>query len=122
MPSSARATDGEKESIVDDVVFEIELIKQVEINVDYILMLVEKYRTAKGDGEDREIKEQITRAIDASPSLRNKKDLIEDFVDSVSPAATSTTSGRPSSQARRESELDAHHRRGGLNPEETRTW
>ena len=40
----------EKESIVDDVVFEIELIKQVEINVDYILMLVQKYREAKGDG------------------------------------------------------------------------
>ena len=40
----------EKESIVEDVVFEIELIKQVEINVDYILMLVQKYREARGDG------------------------------------------------------------------------
>jgi hypothetical protein len=33
---------------------------------------------------DREIRANISRAIDSSPSLRNKKDLIEDFVDSVS--------------------------------------
>ena len=32
--------EADKESINDDIVFEIELIKQVEINVDYILMLV----------------------------------------------------------------------------------
>ena len=46
-PSSASSTEAEKESINDDVVFEIELIKQVEINVDYILMLVEKYLKAQ---------------------------------------------------------------------------
>ena len=27
----------------DDVVFEMELVKQVEVNIDYILMLVAKY-------------------------------------------------------------------------------
>ena len=74
----------EKESINDDVVFEIELIKQVEINVDYILMLVERYLKAKGSGQDKEIRATIERAINASPSLRNKKDLIQQFVDSVS--------------------------------------
>ncbi|BDZ43155.1 DEAD/DEAH box helicase [Paraoerskovia sediminicola] len=50
----------ERESITDDVTFEIELIKQVEINVDYILMLVEQYRATRGDGEDSEIKEAST--------------------------------------------------------------
>lgn len=74
----------EKEPINDDVVFEIDLIKQVEINVDYILMLVEKYREQHGDGEDKEIRSEISRAVDASPSLRNKKDLIDAFVDDVS--------------------------------------
>ena len=78
------ASDAEKESINDDIVFELELIKQVEINVDYILMLVEKYLKKKGAGEDREIRAGIERAINASPGLRNKKDLIEQFVDSVS--------------------------------------
>jgi type I restriction enzyme R subunit len=79
-----RATsDAEKESINDDVVFEIELIKQVEINVDYILLLVEQYLKKKGTGDDKEIRATIERAINSSPGLRNKKDLIEDFVDSV---------------------------------------
>ena len=82
--SSARSDDAEKESINDDVVFEIELIKQVEINVDYILMLVEQYRDASGDGDDKEIRAAIERAVDSSPSLRNKKDLIEEFVESLS--------------------------------------
>jgi type I restriction enzyme R subunit len=74
----------DKELINDDVVFEIDLIKQVEINVDYILLLVQKYRDERGDGKDREILAEITRAIDSSPSLRNKKELIEAFVDKVS--------------------------------------
>ncbi len=33
----------ESTDITDDVVFEIELIRQIEINIDYILMLVKKY-------------------------------------------------------------------------------
>lgn len=33
---------GEKEDITDDIVFEIELIRQIEVNIDYILMLVKK--------------------------------------------------------------------------------
>ena len=76
--------DADKEVINDDVVFEIELIRQVEVNVDYILMLVERYLKKKGTGEDKEIRASIDRAIGASPSLRNKKDLIEQFVDTVS--------------------------------------
>ncbi len=79
--------DSEKESINDEVVFEIELIKQVEINVDYILLLVEQHRTAKGDGDDKEIRAEITRAVASSPSLRNKRDLVEEFVDSLSATA-----------------------------------
>ena len=74
----------EKELINDDVVFEIELIKQVEINVDYILMLVTRYQQAHGNGEDKEVLAEINRAVEASPTLRNKKDLIVDFVDTVS--------------------------------------
>ena len=80
-------SDAEKESVNDDVVFEIELIKQIEINVNYILLLVEQYLEKKGLGEDREIRANIDRAINASPGLRNKKDLIEQFVDSISTKA-----------------------------------
>jgi type I restriction enzyme R subunit len=74
----------DRESILDDLVFEIELIKQVEINVDYILMLVSKLKeSGAGTEENREIKASIDRAIDASFSLRSKKDLIEKFVESL---------------------------------------
>ncbi len=39
-----KGTDGDKETINDDIVFEIELVKQIEVNIDYILMLVAKYQ------------------------------------------------------------------------------
>jgi len=73
----------EKESILGDVVFEIELVKQVEINVDYILMLVKQLQESQGSNQDKEIKTTLVRAVDSSFSLRSKKDLIEQFVSSV---------------------------------------
>lgn len=99
--------DADKELINDDVVFEIELIKQVEINVDYILMLVQKYRSQHGDGEDKEIRAEISRAVDASPTLRNKKDLIEAFVDSVSVDGAIDEEWQAFIAAKREAELEA---------------
>jgi type I restriction enzyme R subunit len=112
----------EKESIVDDVVFEIELIKQVEVNVDYILMLVEQFLRAKGTGRDREIRESIDRAVAASPSLRNKKDLIEQFVDSVSVTAKVDAAWLGFVAARRAQELDRIIADEGLNDAATRRF
>ena len=114
--------DSEKESINDDVVFEIELIKQVEINVDYILMLVQKYRDQRGDGDDKEIRAEITRAIDASPSLRNKKDLIEAFVDRVSATGAIDEEWTTYVAARRAAELDKIIEDESLRPDETREY
>jgi type I restriction enzyme R subunit len=76
----------EKESILDDVLFEIELIKQVEVNIDYVLLLVQKWRESRGDGQDKETEalRNIQKAVDASPSLRSKSDLIMAFVDKIS--------------------------------------
>ena len=71
-------TKGEKEDITDDIVFEIELIRQIEINIDYILMLVKKYHDSNCD--DKEILVTIQKAVDASPELRSKKQLIEMFI------------------------------------------
>jgi type I restriction enzyme, R subunit len=114
--------DSEKESINDDVVFEIELIKQVEINVDYILMLVQKYRDQRGDGDDKEIRAEISRAIDASPSLRNKKDLIEAFVDRVSADGAIDEEWTTYVAARRAAELDKIIEDEGLRADETREY
>ena len=73
--------NGESTDITDDVVFEVELIKQIEINIDYILMLVKKYRDAHC--EDKEILITIKKAIEASPELRSKKDLIDAFINGI---------------------------------------
>ena len=114
--------NADRETINDDVVFEIELIKQVEINVDYILMLVDKRRAAHGDGDDKELRAQITRAVDASPSLRNKRDLIEDFVDSVNVDASIDDEWHMFITARREAELEAIITEEGLRAEATREF
>ncbi len=74
---------GETENVNDDIVFEMELVKQVEINIDYILELVRKYHDSHL--EDKEIVVKIQKAINASPDLRNKKDLIEQFIARLTP-------------------------------------
>ncbi|NSW44987.1 MAG: type I restriction endonuclease subunit R [Bacteroidales bacterium] len=73
-----KSSDAEKETINDDLVFEIELIKQVEINIDYILELIQKYH--QDHIKNKEILVDIIKAIDASLKLRNKKDLILEFI------------------------------------------
>lgn len=73
--------NGEKESIKDDIVFEIELVKQVEVNIDYILMLVAKYH--KSNCQDKEILGTIDKAIQSSLALRSKKELIDGFISKI---------------------------------------
>ena len=73
-----RRKERQSKDIVDDIVFEIELIKQIEINIDYIIMLVKKYHDSHC--EDKEVLITIKKAIDASPELRSKKALIETFI------------------------------------------
>lgn len=75
---------GEKEEaaiINEDLVFEVELLKQVDINIDYILMLVQKYRDSHC--ADKTIAADIERALGASYELRNKRDLIEAFIEGL---------------------------------------
>ena len=73
--------DGDKESIKDDIVFEMELVKQVEVNIDYILMLVAKYH--QSNCEDKEILGTIDKAIKSSLALRSKKELIDGFISKI---------------------------------------
>ena len=72
---------GEKEVVNDDIIFETELIRQVEINIDYILLLVKNYH--ESNCKNKEILVNISKAVSASMQLRSKKELIEDFVASV---------------------------------------
>jgi type I restriction enzyme, R subunit len=117
-----RASEADREAINDDVVFEIELVKQVEINVDYILLLVERYLAAKGTGEDKEILATIDRAINSSPSLRNKKDLIEQFVASVSAKSKVDAQWKSFLAGRKTEELEEIIAGEGLNADEARSF
>jgi len=76
-----RKDSGVKENINDDILFEIGRIKQVEVNIDYILMLVEKYHN--GNCEDQEILSIIRKSVDVSIQLRSKKELIEQFISPI---------------------------------------
>jgi type I restriction enzyme R subunit len=96
----------DKESILDDVIFELELVKQVEINVDYILMLVKSLQESTDSNRDKEIKVAIERAIDSSYSLRSKKDLIQKFVDELTVEANVESSWSKFIKEQKELELE----------------
>ena len=76
-----KGLEAEDENINDDVVFEMELIKQVEINIDFIIQLIKKYHDS--NQTDKEILVDINKAIDSSMELRNKKDLIHQFISTL---------------------------------------
>ena len=115
-----RKGDGEKEDITDDIEFEIELIKQVEINIDYVLMLVEKYHA--GNCEDKEILASIRKAVDASMQLRSKKELIEAFISHVNVDTQVTTDWRRFVLEQEENDLTEIITTEKLKSEETRKF
>lgn len=86
-----RQSDGDKESINDDIEFEIELVKQVTINIDYILQLVAKYH--KSHMKDKEILTAIDKAMNSSIELRSKKELIERFINTLNVLVTLIKTG-----------------------------
>ncbi|WP_421776947.1 type I restriction endonuclease subunit R [Gardnerella sp. KA00243] len=94
---------GESTDIIDDIVFEVELIKQIEINIDYILMLVKKYHDSHC--EDKEALATIRKAIDASPELRSKKALIETFIAGINDVEDVMTEWHDYVAEKREEEL-----------------
>ncbi|MFZ1412735.1 MAG: type I restriction endonuclease subunit R [Micropruina sp.] len=121
--ATLRPTAGtDREPINDDIVFEIELIKQVEVNVDYILILLRRYLDTHGELGDVEARATIRRAIDSSPSLRNKKDLIEAFVDSLTVDADVEGDWAAFVAAKRAEDLDRIITEENLRPAETHTF
>jgi type I restriction enzyme R subunit len=112
-----RTTKGDSENVNDDIVFEMELIKQVEINIDYILELIRKYH--ESHLEDKEIIVSIGKAIDSSVELRNKKELIEQFIASLSPATQIDDDWQKFVDEKRQEELDRIIAEENLNRDET---
>lgn len=110
----------EKENIIDDVVFEMELIKQIEINIDYILILVQKYHDSHC--QDKEVRIAIEKAIDSSPELRSKKALIENFINGINEIDDVMAEWRAYIAEEKEKELQKIIAEEGLKPEETRKY
>jgi type I restriction enzyme R subunit len=107
--------DADKESIIGDITFEIELVKQVEINVDYILMLVKELQASTGNA-NKEIKSKIDRAVLSSYSLRSKKDLIEQFLSTIDNHSDIDKSWKLYIEQERESELASIIETENLDP------
>ena len=74
---------GEIETITDDIIFEIELVRHDQINIHYILELVQRYHDS--NCEDKEIIVQIRKQVAASPDMRDKRELIEKFIEQMTP-------------------------------------
>ena len=112
--------DADKESINDDIIFEIELIKQVEINIDYILMKVAEYY--KSNKKDKEILIDIKKAINSSIELRSKKELIEGFIDRVNSSKNVTDDFKKFVREEKEKDLEKVIEEEKLKPEETKKF
>ena len=115
-----RRRPADKENINDDLVFETELIRQVEINIDYILLLVQKYHDS--NCTNKEMLVNISKAVGSSIQLRSKKELIENFIGSVNADTDVEKSWKDFVQQRKDEDLkeiiDSEH----LKPQETKTF
>ena len=110
-------TKRDKVDVSEDVVFEMELIKSIEVNIDYILGLVKKYH--ESNMEDKEILVTIQKTIMASPDLRNKKDLIMAFIESLDQNSDVYSDFESFMNSKKKEELDKIIAEENLNIEET---
>lgn len=108
---------GDVVNVNDDIIFEMELIKQVEINIDYILYLIEQMHD--GNTGDKEIRITIRKAIGASPDLRNKRELIENFIDQLTPDKNVSDDWQKYVKEQQRRQLDEIISEEKLKPEET---
>lgn len=79
-----QAREKDKVSILEDVDFELELVRRDEVNVDYILKLVARLVGAT-DEQRNEITKTIFTTISGDATLRSKRELIEKFINSTIP-------------------------------------
>ena len=91
-----------------------------QINIDYILMLVKKYHDTHC--EDKEVLISIRKAIDASPELRSKKDLIENFIAGVNESGDILNEWNGYVAEKREEDLSAIIQGERLKEDDTRRY
>ena len=111
---------GDKDSIKNDLVFEMELVKQIEVNIDYILMLVAKYH--ESNCKDKEILGSIDKAISSSLQLRSKKELIDGFINTINVNSDITSDWAKFISEQREKDITEIIHDEKLKCEETRRF
>ncbi len=111
---------GQAEDVNDDIVFEVELLKQIDINIDYILLLVAKYHDSHC--EDKEVLIKIRKAVDASAELRSKKALIETFIAGINDVEDVMLEWRSFVAEQKEKEINNIIAEQNLKPEETKKF
>jgi len=72
-------TEKEKVSILEDIDFELELIRRDKINVSYIIALLQNMKDATPD-EQKKQRKNLMDILDTDAQLRSKKELIERFI------------------------------------------
>ena len=112
--------DADKENINDDIVFEIELVKQVTINIDYILQLVAEYHKSKM--KNTEIRTEIDKAMNSSIELRSKRELIKQFIDTLNARSDVDRDWQKFIDKSKTEELEKIIEEEHLKPEETKTF
>lgn len=71
----------DKEVVNSEIVFEMDLLKSVDINIDYIEKLILTYHAT--NQEDKELLAKIMKSLSSSTQLRSKKMLIAEFIASL---------------------------------------
>ncbi|VTR43585.1 type I restriction endonuclease subunit R [Sphingobacterium thalpophilum] len=73
-------SDIQKTSILNDIDFELELIRRDTINVTYIIQLLIKFKSKKAGKDKESIEKDIANLLNTEVSLRSKRELIEKFI------------------------------------------
>lgn len=76
-----KKNEGDAESILDQIDFEIELTMRDVIDYDYIIMLIAGLKNIRSDAVREKKTEEILRIFDRDVKLRKKKDLIRKFIE-----------------------------------------
>lgn len=76
----SNSTSIEKTSILNDIDFELELIRRDTINVTYIIQLLIKFKLKHSSKDKESIEKEITNLLNTEVSLRSKRELIEKFI------------------------------------------
>lgn len=80
----------EKTSILNDIDFELELIRRDTINVTYIIQLLVKFKSKHSAKDKESIEREIANLLNTEVSLRSKRELIDKFIQESLPNIENT--------------------------------